>query len=109
VARPKAGAVKHGKKQVDKTARERVHDRELAERIARARVKSPPQDPTGACHCALAEIAQRCGRDVGDLVDEWHERAAVREYLGGVTRDEAERLAVADVGSAYAPTMFGGP
>lgn len=98
--------MKSGAKPVAKTAREIVHARELADRIARARSKSPPQDPTGACHCALAEIAKQSGRDVGELVDEWHERAAVREYLGGVTRDEAERLAVTDVRSAYAPTLF---
>lgn len=101
VARVKAGA-----KPVAKTARETVHARELADRIARARSKNPPQDPTGEHHVALAEIAQHCGRDVGDLVDEWHERAASREYLGGVTRADAERSAVADVRAAYAPTLF---
>jgi hypothetical protein len=99
-------SVKAGAKPVAKTARENVHARELADRIARARAKNPPQDPTGEHHEAIAEIAQRCGRDVGELVDEWHERAASREYLGGITRDDAERLAVADVRSAYAPALF---
>jgi hypothetical protein len=91
---------------VAKTAREQVHDRELADRVSRAKAKNPPQDPTGACHVAIAEIAKQCGRDVGDLVDEWHERAASREYLGGVTRDEAERAAVVDMRGAYAPALF---
>lgn len=102
-------SVKPAKPAKNKTMREIAHDRDLAVRIAQARAKNPPQDPTGECHCALAEIADRCGRDVGELVDEWHERAASREYLGELTRDEAERLAVADVRSAYAPTLFVDP
>lgn len=93
-------------KPVAQTARDRVHERELSDRIARARARNPPQDPTGECHEAIAEIAKECGRDVGDLIEEWHERAAAREYLGGATRDEAERAAVADMRNAYAPALF---
>ncbi len=32
-----------------------------------------------------------------DLLDAWHERAAIREYDGGMERGEAERAAVRDV------------
>ena len=98
--------MKAGAKQAAKTGRDRVRDAEIADRVARARAKVPPQDPTGECHYAIAEIAQACGRDVGDLVEEWHERAAAREYEGGATRDEAERMAVVDLRAAYAPTLF---
>jgi len=81
----------------------RVSMMELAHRIAVCRAKTPPQDPTGECHRALADIAERCNRDVGDLVEEWHERAAAREYEGGASRDDAERAAVVDIEAAYAP------
>jgi hypothetical protein len=73
----------------------------LADRIARARAKNPPQDPTGEYHEAIAEIAQRTGRDVSDLLDLWDERAAIRQYEGCTDRATAERMAVADV-----ETMF---
>ena len=31
-----------------------------------------------------------------EVMEEWRERAAIREYLGGYSRPEAERLALQD-------------
>lgn len=76
-------------------------DRLLADRIARARAAQPQRDPTGEHHAEIAAIAREAGRDVADLLDEWDERAAIREYDGRTDRAEAERLAVEDVRSAY--------
>lgn len=45
----------------------------------------------------LALIAKRSGRTVDDVTELWNERAAIREYLGGKSRKEAERLALDDV------------
>lgn len=45
----------------------------------------------------LALIAKRSGRTVDDVTEFWNERAAIREYLGGKRRAEAERLALDDV------------
>jgi len=46
------------------------------------------------CHCAPLD----CHGDVlADLVDRFNERAAIREYDGGLSRADAERLAVADL------------
>ena len=38
------------------------------------------------------------GDDLHDLLDAWEERAAIREYDGGQTREEAERDAAREVG-----------
>lgn len=73
----------------------------LADRIARAKAANPPRDPTGEHHQAMAELARTSGMRVDHLLDEWSERAACREYLGNVTRAEAERLACEDVIEAY--------
>jgi hypothetical protein len=35
--------------------------------------------------------------DADDLAEQWNERAAIREYLGGATRADAEREAYAEV------------
>jgi hypothetical protein len=37
------------------------------------------------------------GVDEALMLEEWDERAAIREFLGGYTRDEAERLALRDL------------
>lgn len=39
----------------------------------------------------------------GEQLERFHERAAIREHLGGVDRVEAERLALADVGHTRSP------
>lgn len=75
----------------------------IADRVARARAANPPRDPTGEHHQAMAALACVSGRTVDYLLDEWSERSAAREYLGGVTRAEAERLAAADIIAAYTP------
>lgn len=82
----------------------RVERAIVADRIARARALDATIDPTGEHHEAIARLAQICGRDVGDLLDEWSERAAAREY-GSEKRDraESERMAVVDLTAAYAP------
>lgn len=36
-------------------------------------------------------------REVWPLVDDWHERAAIREFDGGQCRDDAERDAYGEV------------
>jgi hypothetical protein len=78
--------------------REVIKQAQIDDRVRRA---MPPRvDPTGACHAAVAELARDHGLDVADLLEETLERASVREYLGGVTRPEAERLAVEDVREA---------
>lgn len=74
-----------------------AREREVADRVARARAANPPRDPTGAHHAAIAELASETGRDVVDLLDWWDEAAAVREYDGNVSRTDAERLAFDDV------------
>lgn len=90
----------------EEASRARVAEKQLADRIARAQAKAPPQDPTGEHHESIAIIARHVGRDVGDLLDEWHERAAAREYGSeSPNRAEAERLAVLDVEAAYAPAQ----
>jgi hypothetical protein len=38
-----------------------------------------------------------------DALAEWEERAAVREYLGGLSRDDAEREAEAEVRATWRP------
>ncbi len=84
-------------------ARKRVADLQLADRIARARAKNPQQDPTGEHHESIARIAKASGRDVVELLDLWDERAAIREYEGGVDRATAERDAVTDMEAQFAP------
>lgn len=51
----------------------------------------------------MAELAERIGRDVVELLDVWDERAALREYEGEIVRAEAERLAVLDVIDLFDP------
>ena len=73
----------------------------LARRIKDARpVRS---DPDGACHERVAAIATRLGLDVSTLLDTWAERAAIREWDEGMSRHDAETLAVDDVRIIYEP------
>jgi hypothetical protein len=66
-------------------------------RAAAVRAADATRDPDGAYHRRCRELADLAGVDVSDVLDEWEERAAVREYLGETSRDEANRLAMADV------------
>jgi hypothetical protein len=36
-----------------------------------------------------------------DIIEAWHERASIREFDGGFSRDEAERLASQDILDLY--------
>ena len=49
------------------------------------------------CKLTVRTLARRFGVDEADLVERWSERAAVREYDGGMTREQAETAALADV------------
>lgn len=44
----------------------------------------------------LAGIARRGGIPIARVIEEHAERAAIREYLGGMSREEAEAAAVED-------------
>lgn len=94
-------AVRQPRRQL--TSAERVAASVVADRVARARAANPPRDPTGEHHEAMAELAERIGRDVVELLDVWDERAALREYEGEIVRAEAERLAVLDVIDLFDP------
>jgi len=48
----------------------------------------------------LQGIARRGGVPIARVVEEHAERAAIREYLGGMPRDEAEAAAVNDTADA---------
>lgn len=43
------------------------------------------------------DVRERLHREVWPQVDEWHERAAIREFDGGQDRDHAEREAYKEV------------
>ena len=45
---------------------------------------------------AFDKIAQKTGRSRAEILEIWRERAAIREYLGGLSRVEAELRAVSD-------------
>lgn len=75
--------------------------RRIRDRADRARRAMSPRDPTGEWHEACAEIARAAHVDAGDVLDDWSHRAAIREYEAGVTRADAERLAVDDVREQY--------
>jgi len=44
----------------------------------------------------IEEIAKRTGRSRDEVVEVARERAAIREYLGGLPRAEAEKVALED-------------
>ena len=44
----------------------------------------------------LADVARRSGVPLVRVVEEHEERSAIREYLGGLPREEAEGAAVED-------------
>lgn len=48
-------------------------------------------------HATILALADRLGIAPADLLERWSERAAIREYDGGMARDEAEAAAVEDV------------
>lgn len=68
----------------------------LQERIAKAQAQDL-RDPCGTWHRRCRALADDVKADVVDVLDEWNERAAIREYLGETDRAEANRLAFDDV------------
>lgn len=51
----------------------------------------------------LEVIAKRAGLLRARVVEEWTERAAIREYVGGAKRADAETDALMDVEAVFAP------
>jgi hypothetical protein len=49
--------------------------------------------PKGVLTPALVDAMRQHKAELHGLVEEWSERAAIAEYCGGLTREEAERLA----------------
>jgi hypothetical protein len=73
---------------------------ELLTTLWAAGVKLTPQGttlhvdaPTGALTPALRAALRTHKAALLDLVEEWSERAAIAEYCGGLSREDAERLA----------------
>lgn len=52
---------------------------------------------------AIGKIAQKAGVTRERVIEEWKERAAIREYLGGMSRVEAELVAMRDVEDVLSP------
>jgi hypothetical protein len=52
----------------------------------------------------LAGIARRVGIPIARVVEEHAERSAIREYLGGMSRAEAEQEAVNDTCDVFGIT-----
>jgi hypothetical protein len=50
---------------------------------------------------ACLELARTLGIDAETLVEQWAERAAIREFEGGQTRAHAERDALDDVSALH--------
>ena len=50
---------------------------------------------------ACIELAKTLGVDAEVLLEQWAERAAIREVDAGFSREEAERLALEDVRLAH--------
>jgi hypothetical protein len=54
-------------------------------------------DVVSFCKLTVRTLAHRFHVDEADLVERWSERAAMREYEGGMSREDAETAALADV------------
>ena len=81
---------------------ETPQDRQVADRIKRAKAGRSPVDRTSRYHAALCDLARAYGLEPDNVIEEHAERSAVREYLGCFDRDEAERLAFCDVSERLA-------
>jgi hypothetical protein len=57
----------------------------------------------------LSEIAFRGRLSFDELAEEHAERAAIREYLGGMPRDEAEDAAVGDACEVFGVPHLASP
>lgn len=76
---------------------ETAKDRAIKHRLMTAKAKRSPVDRTSHYYEQLGEVARASDTPVDLVIEEWSERAAAREYMGGVSRDEAEFLAMDDV------------
>jgi hypothetical protein len=83
-----------------RVARNLVYAEQRAEAV---RAADATRDPDGSFHRRCRALADDLGLDVVEVLDEWEERAAVREYLGEAVRSEANRLAFADVEARLLP------
>lgn len=81
--------------------KETAKDRQVKHRVMTAKAQRSPVDRTSRYHEQLGELARECDAPVDEVIEEWSERAAAREYLGGVSRDVAEFLAMDDVRQRY--------
>ena len=85
------------KRQLD--PKEAAKAKQIEDRVRRARMASPPRGAPYYERCA--ELARAVGLDPCDVMDDWDEHAAIRQYDGNVSRDEAERLAFLDILDRY--------
>lgn len=85
--------------------RPKIDPAEVAKLDAIRRARPPKTDVTGEHVAMLCALAKRLGLDHVELIEEWDERAAVREYDGEMSRHEAERLAAEDVRLAHEPQL----
>jgi hypothetical protein len=71
--------------------------------------KPPRRSPRAAAHGGptpppedvFTRLARETGQPRGRVLEEWSERAAIREYLGNVPRAEAEFRAIDDVRDVF--------
>ena len=59
-------------------------------------VDCPPE-----IYAVLESISLVSGKPLLEVVEDWHQRAAIREHLAGVDRATADDLAVDDVRDRY--------
>jgi len=78
-------------------ARIRAHGGDVIRDEWRMTVRAGRLGPDALAWLKQPEVRDRVHREVWSLVDEWHERAAIREFEGGQTRADAERDAYAEV------------
>jgi hypothetical protein len=74
-----------------------AEEKRIQDRIARVKKHRSPVDRTSNYHVQLGDLAKECGVTFDVAYEEWSERAAAREYMGNMSRDEAEFLAMDDV------------
>jgi hypothetical protein len=70
------------------------------------RAADASRDPNGGWHRVCRALADELQLEVADVLDEWEERAAIREYLGETDRELANRLAFDDVLARLRPRLL---
>lgn len=89
--------VRKARESAAERSRREIAERQLADRVRRA--KPVPHGPHW--YVAARDLAGRFGLDPSEVLDDLAERSAIREYEGGMSRLEAERLALADLEARY--------